>query len=171
MVVRRLTNDTLYHSAMPVYRINDDELYHHGVKGQRWGHRKQRVLVGRSRRGRQLQNTTNSSNNQVTKKKMRNKLDKPQKLLLGLATAGVAASAALYGRDYIKKHSSKINKKSINSSDAKLKFKVAEEWADRVMNGEKLNYKDFADNRFREMRNFAGNFRASYRKNRYRLPG
>ena len=27
---------------MIVKRINDEELYHHGVKGQRWGHRKQR---------------------------------------------------------------------------------------------------------------------------------
>lgn len=45
---------------MVVRRIQNDELYHHGVKGQRWGHRKQRELIGRRRGSRPIQSSTTS---------------------------------------------------------------------------------------------------------------
>lgn len=45
---------------MIVKRIND-ELYHHGVKGQRWGHRKQRYGDIRDTGGSRPKNTTGNS--------------------------------------------------------------------------------------------------------------
>lgn len=45
---------------MIVKRMND-ELYHHGVKGQRWGHRKQRYGDIRDTGGSRPKNTTGNS--------------------------------------------------------------------------------------------------------------
>lgn len=40
MKVKRLREDELCHDITNVRRLNADELYHHGIKGQRWGVRR-----------------------------------------------------------------------------------------------------------------------------------
>lgn len=99
MVVRRLQE-------------NPNELYHHGVKGMRWGHRKQRVLVGR-RRGRATPYTSSrpvststrtsaASGTGKPKVKMRHKMDKVQRRLGAVVAAGSAASLGLAAYNYYK---------------------------------------------------------------------
>jgi hypothetical protein len=46
---------------MEVKRLDSNELYHHGVKGQRWGHRKQRYGDIRDTGGSRPKNTTGNS--------------------------------------------------------------------------------------------------------------
>lgn len=46
---------------MEVKRLDSNELYHHGVKGQRWGHRKQRYGDIRDTGNSRPRNTTGNS--------------------------------------------------------------------------------------------------------------
>ena len=103
---------------MVVRRIQSDELYHHGVKGQRWGHRKQRVLLGR-RRGRMT--PTPSSNNassrykKFTPQEARSRNRKVTAAATGIIAGGIAGSVAAYnvGSSMYKKFNNKRMTKAL----------------------------------------------------------
>lgn len=98
MVVRRIPN----------------ELYHHGVKGQKWGVRKQRELVGRQKR---IQTISNDGVNSQKRQRTRSQRisdtlakKKTQRIIGGVIGGLVAANVAMYGIGYYQKHSGKTKK-------------------------------------------------------------
>ena len=104
---------------MVVKRINNDELYHHGVKGQRWGHRKQRVLLGR-RRGRMTPVSSTSSNTssryrKFTPQEARARNRKVTAAATGIIAGGIAGSVAAYnvGSSMYKKFKNKRMTKAL----------------------------------------------------------
>ncbi len=97
--------DYICHDFYNINDVNDDEyLEHYGVPGMRWGHRKQRVLVGRggkhrfaaNRRARQ--NLTKTTTKPVSTKKhlTAQQKQKLKKVAIGAGIA-VGTAAAAYG--------------------------------------------------------------------------
>lgn len=148
---------------MVVRRIQNDELYHHGVKGQRWGHRKQRELIGRRRSSRPIQSSTTSFASKRQRSGVQRFSDtmskkRTLKIVGGVVGGLVAANLAMYGLGYIESHGSKIKHVRMDSSEAKRKAQMAKEWYDSIKNG--------ASN----FNNSSSNFRDSFRRNLYALP-
>jgi hypothetical protein len=81
---------------------SNDELCHHGVKGQKWGVRHEQERMGRKKIG-------TDQDDEIVKKKR--KMDKVQKALIGTAVA--AGSIALAA--YITK-----NRKNVKSASASI---------------------------------------------------
>lgn len=66
---------------------SNDELCHHGVKGQKWGVRHERERTGRKKIG-------TDQDDEIVKKKR--KMDKVQKALIGTAVAAGSIALAAY---------------------------------------------------------------------------
>lgn len=103
--------------------MNNDELYHHGVKGMKWGHRKkynkpgESGLVGAGRAAKAAASRTGRSA-QAKVQQIKQKLSTPEAkakmkkaAIVGAAVAGTAL--AVYGgykfNKYVKSESTKIN--------------------------------------------------------------
>lgn len=108
-----------------------DELYHHGVKGMKWGVRHDRELVGRKNKhiitNDQLQNYKQKTIDQQDRllseeQKWKNRHRKEQMLKIGLAvaaTAGIGAGICFaYKHGSIKQISNMLHK--VNPTDAEL---------------------------------------------------
>lgn len=84
---------------MEVRRINDNELYHHGIKGQRWGVRRFQNPDGTlTEAGRRKYRTTNTRLSANDVYKYRKRLDMQSGgLISGLTTAAVASNLIIGG--------------------------------------------------------------------------
>ena len=79
---------------------NTDELYHHGVLGMHWGHRKARETSN----GIRTEKAKTSNNT----KKQKKKLTKGQKIAIGTAAVAAALAAGYGGYKLAKKHKEKV---------------------------------------------------------------
>lgn len=153
---------------------SNDELCHHGVKGQKWGVRHERERIGRKKIGAEQDDET------VKKKK---KMDKVQKVLLGTAAVAgtiVLARWTVSHKDKIVNAATKIDK-AVNHAtkmatdstyainykekiaDNKLKSKAAAMAAEQFRAGNKNFDAKAAYNAMKDTRNYSN----AYKKGRY----
>ena len=90
---------------------NTDELYHYGILGMRWGHRKVRETSDDIRT--KKAKTSNNSNNT---KKQKKKLTKGQKVAIGTAAVAATLVAAYGGYKLVKNHMDKYGDKTIKAN-------------------------------------------------------
>lgn len=86
---------------MIVRYLPSNELYHHGVKGQKWGVRKQRILLGRRRRSGLSSDSSSLSKSssrykRYTPEEARARNRKVTATATGIVAAGIVGSIAAY---------------------------------------------------------------------------
>ena len=83
---------------------NTDELYHHGVLGMRWGHRKVKQTSNSIRTNKMKTSSNNSNNSKKTKK-----LSKGQKAAIGIAAVAAALAVGYAAYRIGKAYKQKVN--------------------------------------------------------------
>ena len=123
---------------MIVRRINNDELYHHGVKGQRWGHRKQRQLVGKKRGTAKVK----------TKKELTPEQKKDRKTTARVLGIAVATEAAIIGSAFAYDYIKKKRGKSMGSPEVKSAASAGKQFFESFKT-DSFNYDSFSFNTFK----------------------
>lgn len=123
---------------------NTDELYHHGVLGMRWGHRKARQTSSDVKTKKAKTSSNNSSN---TKKKM----SKAKKVAIGTAAVAAALAAGYGAYKLVKVHKEKVanGKKVIEqlekmSMESRVKKGVADSYLHQLSGTNPKNYTNTA---------------------------